>query len=207
MSKKTEDFFFSNFIESASISCEAAELLKEILCEFDINHLDEYLNKMQVIEDRGDATKHKMIHELVRAFITPIERDDIIKLSQKLDDVIDAIEDILIHIYINNIKEIREDSIVFASLLIRCCYTTKEALEEFRNFKKSKKLNELIIEINHMEEEGDKLYIGSMRKLHLTTKDPLTVIAWRNIYEFFEGCCDTCEDVADIIEGIAIGNT
>lgn len=207
MSKKTEDFFFSNFIESASLSCEAAELLKVILGEFNIDHLDEYKTKMHEIENRGDATKHKMIHELVRAFITPIERDDIIKLSQKLDDVIDSIEDILIHIYINNIKEIREDSIVFASLLIRCCDTTKKALEEFRNFKKSKKLKELIIEINHIEEEGDKLYIDSMRKLHLTTKDPLAVIAWRNIYEFFEGCCDACEDVADIIEGIAIGNT
>lgn len=207
MSKKNEDFFFSNFIESAAVSCEAAEMLKTVLCEFNINTLNANLSKMHEIENRGDATKHKMIHELVRAFITPIERDDIMKLSQKLDDVIDSIEDILIHIYMNNVTEIREDSIAFASLLIRCCNTTKQTLEEFRHFKKSKKLKELIIEINHIEEEGDAMYINSMRKLHSTTKDPLTVIAWRDIYEFFEGCCDACEDVADIVESIAIGNT
>lgn len=206
MSKKTEDFFFSNFIESAEISCEAAEMLKTVLCDFSVNTLPEKMKKMHEIENRGDANKHKMIHELVRAFITPIERDDIMKLSQKIDDVIDSIEDILIHIFMNNVVEIREDSIEFASLLIRCCNTTKETLEEFRNFKKSKKLRELIIEINHMEEEGDAMYINSMNRLHTTTKDLLAVIAWRDIYEFFEGCCDACEDVADILESIAIGN-
>jgi len=90
MSKKNEDFFFSNFIESAAVSCEAAETLKRVLCEFNINSLSENLSKMHEIENRGDATKHTMIHELVRAFITLIERNDIMKLSQKLDDVIDS---------------------------------------------------------------------------------------------------------------------
>ncbi len=207
MSKKNEDFFFSNFIESAAVACEAAELLKKDLSAFSVGALPEMLIQMHDIENRGDVTKHKMIHELVRAFITPIEREDIMKLSQKLDDVIDSIEDILIRIYMNNVTEIREDSIAFASLLIRVCSATKQTLEEFRYFKKSKKLKDLIIEINHIEEEGDAMYISSMRKLHSTTKDPLTVIAWRDIYEFFEGCCDACEDVADIVESIAIGNT
>lgn len=206
MSKKTEDFFFNNFVGSAEISCEAAEMLKTVLGEFNVNTLPEKLQKMHEIENRGDANKHKMIHELVRAFITPIERDDIMKLSQKIDDVIDSIEDILIHIFMNNVNEIREDSLEFASLLIRCCNTTKEMLVEFCNFKKSKKLKELIIEINHIEEEGDAMYINSMKRLHTTTKDLLAVIAWRDIYEFFEGCCDACEDVADIVESIAIGN-
>lgn len=207
MANKKEDFFFNNFIESASVACEAAELLKKVLAEFSVNTLSENMSKMHEIENKGDANKHKMIHELVRAFITPIERDDIIKLSQKIDDVIDSIEDILIRIYINNVTQIREDSIEFASLLIRCCNTTKEALEEFRDFKKSKKLKDLIIEINRMEEEGDKMYINNMKRLYTTTKDPLTVIAWHDIYGFFEACCDACEDVADIIESIAIGNT
>jgi uncharacterized protein Yka (UPF0111/DUF47 family) len=106
----------------------------------------------------------------------------------------------------NNVTQIREDSIEFASLLIRCCNTTKQTLEEFRDFKKSKKLKELIIEINRMEEEGDEMYISNMKRLYTTTKDPITVIAWRDIYEFFEGCCDACEDVADIVESISIGN-
>ena len=62
-------------------------------------------------------------------------------------------------------------------------------------------------EINRLEEVGDDLYVACMRNLHTTSTDPLEIIAWREIYEFFEKCCDTCENVADIIESIVIGNT
>lgn len=207
MSNKTENFYFNNFIESATFSCQAAEMLKTVLCSFDVDTLSECMRKIHEIENRGDEKKHEMIFELVRAFITPLERDDIISLSQNIDDVTDCIEDIMIRIYINNVKEIRKDSIEFASLIIRCCEATKEMLEEFHNFKKSKKLKDLIIEINRLEEEGDDMFIKSMRELHTATKDPLEVIAWREIYYYFEKCCDACEDVADIVESITIGNT
>ncbi|MEG1104811.1 MAG: DUF47 family protein, partial [Oscillospiraceae bacterium] len=66
---------------------------------------------------------------------------------------------------------------------------------------------ELIIEINRLEEVGDAMYIGSMRTLHSGTESALDIIAWREIYTNFEMCCDACEDVADIVENIAIVNT
>ena len=92
-------------------------------------------------------------------------------------------------------------------VVISCCEAMTDMLREFHNFKKSKTLNELIIEINRLEEVGDDLYVACMRNLHTTSSDPLEIIAWREIYEFFEKCCDTCENVADIIESIVIGNT
>lgn len=206
MSKK-DNFYYNNFVESAAVSCEAAVMLKDILCTFSVDTLPENKVKLHDIEHKGDDKRHEMTNVLVRAFITPLEREDILKLSQLIDDVTDCIEDILIRIYINNVTSIRPDSIEFVNIVIRCCEAMKEMLEEFPNFKKSKKLNELIIEINNLEELGDDMYVECMRKLHTTSTDPFETIAWREIYEFFEKCCDTCENVADIIESIAIGNT
>lgn len=207
MSKKADRFYFNNFVESAEVSCEAAQMLKDVLCNFNTETLPEMKVKLHEIEHKGDDKRHEMTSALVRAFITPLEREDLLKLSQYIDDVTDSIEDILIRIYINNVTHIREDSIEFMDIVISCCLAMKEMLEEFHNFKKSKKLSELIIEINRLEELGDDMYVECMRKLHTTSTDPLEIIAWREIYEFFEKCCDTCENVADIIESIIIGNS
>lgn len=204
---KNKDFYFDNFINSMQVSCEASLLLLDILTHYDYNDIQDKLKVMHDIEHKGDATRHELIKELVKAFITPIERDDMIALSQSIDNVTDAIEDILIHIYINEIKVIREEGILYAQLLKKCCYTACEMLREFKNFKKSASLQGLIIELNRLEEEGDRLYIESMRTLHETEKDVFSFIAWREILTVFEKCCDACEDVADIVEGIAIENT
>ena len=207
MARKTDNFYFNNFIESAELSCEAAEMLKTVLMDFNLKKLPEQRIELHEIEHKGDNTRHELIRKLVSAFITPIERDDLTKLSQNIDDVTDAIEDILIRIYMTNITTIRPDSIDFADLVIHCCCTMKEMLREFANFKKSKKLKELIIELNRLEEVGDEKYLNCMRNLHTSCNDPIEIIAWREIYDIFERCCDTCENVADIVEGITIGNS
>ena len=83
----------------------------------------------------------------------------------------------------------------------------QEVMEEFADFKKSKTLHGLIIEINALEEEGDRMFIDSMRKLHTEVKDPIEIIAWREIYVYLEKCCDACEHVADIVESVIMKNT
>ena len=207
MSKKSEDFYFDNFTKSAACASEAAEFLKDVLVNFNAYEMQDKLKELHDIENRADGVKHAMTEEIVRAFITPIERDDITNLSQNLDDVTDSIEDVLIHIFLNNITEIREDCIEFAELIIRCCGEVKLLTEEFQNFRKSKTLSSHIIEINRLEEDGDRLYIAAMRTLHTTSKNAIEIIAWREIYAFLENCCDKCEDVADIVETIAIVNS
>ena len=206
MSKKTDDFYFDNFLESAQIACEAAEMMRNVIAEFDSNELVAKRLEMHEIEHKGDMKKHEMTAVLVKAFITPIERDDILRLCNNIDNVTDSIEDIIIHMYINNVKQIRPDSLAFADIIVRCCEAMRDMLSEFRHFKKSKSMRNLIIEINRLEEEGDSLYMETMHRLHAEENDPMIVIAWREIYEYFEKCCDACEDVADIVEGITIGN-
>lgn len=207
MSKKSDRFYFQNFIECVECSCKAAKMLEDNLTNFDGDGLQEKLDRLHEIEHEADKKKHEMMGVLVKEFITPIEREDIILLSQSIDEVTDKIEDVLIRIYINNVKAIRPEAIAFTKVIIRCCQALKEVIEEFADFRKSKTLHGLIVEINALEEEGDRLFIDSMRRLHETVTDPLEIIAWREIYVYLEKCCDACEHVADAVESVIMKNT
>lgn len=206
MANKKDSYWFDGFLQCARIATQAARTLYEILGRFDPRRLDEQLERLHGIEHNGDDVKHDLTGELARAFITPIERDDILQLSQNIDDVTDGIEDVLIHIYVNNITVMRADALPFAQNVVRCCEAMEHLLAELPNFRRSSTLTDLVVELNRLEEEGDRLYIQAMRRLHIESKDPVEIIVWREIYEYLEQCCDRCEHVADVIAGIAIDN-
>ena len=207
MSKKSDSYYFQNFIECVECGCQAAKMLEDNLTHFDTGLLQDKLDELHRNEHDADKKKHEMMAVLVKAFITPIEREDIILLSQSIDEVTDKIEDVLIRIYINNVQQIRPEALAFIKVIIRCCEALKEVMEEFADFRKSKTLHGLIIEINALEEEGDRLFIESMRKLHAEVTDPIEIIAWREIYVYLEKCCDACEHVADVVESVIMKNT
>ena len=207
MSKKSDSYYFQNFIECVECGCQAAKMLEDNLNHFDTGLLQDKLDELHRIEHDADKKKHEMMAVLVKAFITPIEREDIILLSQSIDEVTDKIEDVLIRIYINNVQQIRPEALAFIKVIIRCCEALKEVMEEFADFRKSTTLHGLIIEINALEEEGDRLFIESMRKLHAEVTDPIEIIAWREIYVYLEICCDACEHVADVVESVIMKNT
>ena len=207
MSKKSDSYYFQNFIECVECGCQAAKMLEDNLNHFDTGLLQDKLDELHRIEHDADKKKHEMMAVLVKAFITPIEREDIILLSQSIDEVTDKIEDVLIRIYINNVQQIRPEALAFIKVIIRCCEALKEVMEEFADFRKSKTLHGLIIEINALEEEGDRLFIESMRRLHAEVTDPIESIAWREIYVYLDKCCDACEHVADVVESVIMKNT
>ncbi len=207
MSKKQDAYYFQNFIACADYSCQAAHLLKETISHFDGASLKKKLDEIHELEHQADNQKHDLLNTLVRAFITPIEREDIIQMSQNLDDMTDQIEDVLIKIYYNRVTYIREDFLPLVDVLIRSCEKVREMMNEFSNFKHSKALRDYIIDVNTLEEEADKLFIDCMYKLHDTCKDPLEVIAWREIYSCLEKCVDICEHVADTVETTVMKNS
>lgn len=207
MSKKSDSYYFQNFIECVQCGCQAAKMLEDNLMNFDAGILEDKLDRLHEIEHNADKKKHEMMGVLVKAFITPIEREDIILLSQSIDEVTDKIEDVLIRIYINNIHSIKPEAVEFSKIIIRCCNALKEIMEEFVDFQRSRTLHGLIVEINALEEEGDRMFIQSMRRLHTEEKDPIEIIAWREIYVYLEKCCDACEHVADIVESVIMKNT
>lgn len=207
MAKKNDQLFFENFVDCAVCACRAATMLEDVLENFDSRTLPRQVEQMHLIEHEGDTKKHEMMEALMHAFITPIEREDIILLSHDIDEVTDCIEDVLLHLYMNNITFIHPEAVRFSKLLIRCCEVVQLVMKKFQNFKKETGLRQLIIELNAFEEEGDRLFISAMRKLHTECKDPLEIIAWREIYIYLEKCVDACEHVADVVETVIMKNT
>ena len=207
MSKKQDAFYFQNFMECADHSRQAVKLLKEIMIHFDLESLQVRIDEMHKIEHEADLKKHELLNTLAKAFITPIEQEDIMQISQNLDDLTDKIEDVLIRIYYNHITEIRSDALGLVDILIRCCEEVCNLMREFPEFKRSKRLHEHIVCINSLEEEADRMFIDCMRELHSGCKDPLAVIAWREIYLYLEKCADTCEHIADVVESAIMKNS
>lgn len=207
MSKKQDDFYFQNFIECAGYSCQAAHLLKEILSDFRPEDTRLRLDELNKIEHEADVKKHELSDRLTKAFITPIEREDIAALSEQIDDLTDKIEEVFIRIYINNVKAIRPEALKMLELVIQCCEEVCGLMREFANFRRSKELKDRIIQINSLEEEADRLYIASMHSLHSEEKDVLAVIAWREIYSYLEKCADACEHAADVVESVVMKNS
>ena len=151
--------------------------------------------------------RFKVLDALVKAFITPIEREDIILLSQNIDEVTDKIEDVMLRLYYNNIQSIRPDSLELVSIVVKSCDMVKLMLKEFASFRHSKSLRDHIIAINTLEEQADQVFVTSMRELHTTCTDPVEIICWREVYFYLEKCTDACEHVADVVEQIVMKNS
>ena len=205
--KKSDMVYFNSFKDCVTCASRAAKMLEEVLVNYNIENVKEQMDQLHVLEHEGDTKKHAITQVLTKAFITPIEREDIIELSSKIDDITDSIEDVLIHIYICQVPEIRQEAIEMVRVAIACCETLIVIMEEFADFKRSTKLIENIIKINDLEEEGDRLYIKSMYNLHKTCTNPLEVVAWRDIFGYIEKCIDKCEDTADIVQMVVMKNS
>ncbi len=204
---KGDKFYFENFMAGAELSKKAAKYLVECLENYNPDKIENMIHNMHEIEHTADIKKHEMNDALARAFVTPIDREDLDMLSHNLDQVTDTVEDIIQKFYIYNIQSVEPSVIEFAKKIVKSCELLCELMGEFENFKRSKKIRELIIELNDVEEECDKLYLASMRNLTKTSKDVLTTISWREIYECFESCADACEQVSECVGTVIMKNT
>ncbi|MEG0775001.1 DUF47 family protein [Clostridium sp.] len=199
--------YFKAFGDLSSFSLKAVEMLSSTLHNFDANTIEEKVKEMHNIEHTADLEKHKITNRLVKEFLPPIEREDIISITDNIDDVIDSIEDVLIGIDMYNVQVIRPEISKFIEIIMDCCKSMNSALTEFENFKRSKTLHAAIVEVNRLEEEGDQLYINGVRNLYKNSKDPVELMVWTEIYRLLEKCCDSCEEVANTIENIVMKNS
>lgn len=204
---KADKFYYENFAACAELAKKAASYLVECLENYDPENLQKMLEEMHVFEHSADMKKHEMNEALARAFVTPVDREDLDMMSQQLDTVLDLIEEVLQKIYIYNIKAIEPAAIDYAKNLVRACELLCEIMAEFENFKKSKKLHALIVEENDVEEECDKLYLATMHELTKNSDNVLLTLFWHNIYDCFEACSDACEHVSECVGSIVMKNT
>lgn len=204
---KGDKFYFENFAGSTALSLEAANYLVACLEGYDADNIESMMNQMHAIEHRADLKKHEMNAALAKAFVTPVEREDLNMLSGQLDEVTDLIEEVLQKFYINNIKTVRPAAVEFAGNIVKSCQILCELMAEFEHFKKSKKIRPLVIALNDVEEACDKLYLSSMHALAAEAKGPFDLIAWRDIFDCLEACADACEHVSDCVEAVVMKNT
>ena len=205
--KKTSYSYFAFFCEMIDCACQASTALNNMFSGFQSKNLRQEADVIHQIEHAADLKKHDMMSQLLREFLPPIDREDIVNISHVLDEIVDLIEEVVLSLYMNDIQKCRQDVQPMVALIVKQCEELQKLMAEFENYKKSDKLRESIIVINTLEEEGDRLYLEAMRNLKLTCSDPFEMIAWRDIYSSLEDCSDACEKVADAVEEVVMKNT
>lgn len=204
---KGDKFYFENFVASTMLSKKAAAYLVECLENYNPETIEQMMAAMHEIEHQADTKKHEMNAALAKAFVTPVDREDLDMLSHQLDDVTDKIEEVLQMFYINNIQTVEPAAVEFAKNIVKSCDLLCALMSEFENFKRSKKIRELIIALNDVEEDCDRLYLKSIRALSKNSTDALVTIGLRDIYEHLEACADACEHVSECVGTVIMKNT
>ena len=207
MAKKNDSFYFDAFRESAECACRAANLLSDVMHDYDPQQLREHMDTMHEIEQAADTVRHNIMDELVSAFITPFEREDIADLSHILDNVTDRIDGTLQRLYYDNVTEIRPDALGMVDMVAKSCKRMAKLIDELPRFKRSKKLRKLVFDVNVIETDADTLFVDAMRTLHTDGTDVMQVFAWHEVYTNLELCTDDCEHVADAVDHIVMKNS
>lgn len=210
MAKKSKKFdYFDAFERQVELTVKEAKFLIKTIEEFGPEtDLEKILVKAHAIEHEGDDISHATFTAVATDFITPIEREDIVMLSQSLDDILDYIEDVMQRFYMYDIESIHEHTLEFARIIEKSCQALCNAMEDFRNFKKSKNFKQRLIEVNTLENEADAFYMSIIRDMHKKDReDPLRVLVWTQIFSCMERCTDACEHVADSMRTIMLKNS
>ena len=173
MARKKETDYFEAFVGGVNSACAAADMLCTVFDHYEPEALPGHIEAMHKIEHSADIAKHGTMEQLVREFLPPIDREDIMELSGTIDDVTDSIEDVLLRLYMFNIRTLRPEAQAFAQVIADCCAALKTMMEEFPNFRRSKTIHTQIVEINGLEEQGDKLYTDAMHTLYADASTPV----------------------------------
>lgn len=207
MKKKNEFNYFDEFAKSAELAKIAIKELKEYILNFKSDISKEKMRKIHEIENQADDNLHNLKTFLLRDFLPPIDREDIVAIAHKIDDLVDMIDEIVINIDIYSITEITNNMKVSIQLLEKTIATTYDLVVEMKNLKNINVIKEKIVEVNGLEENADRLYEDSIRKLYQEEKDPIQVIKWHNMYESIENGFDACENIAECVEEVILKNS
>ncbi|MCL2632582.1 MAG: DUF47 family protein [Coriobacteriia bacterium] len=201
--------YFEALENQADFAVKEAELLLEFVENFNFHDYPDWIAQMHTLENAADSQIHTIYTHLATEFITPIDREDILLTAQRLDDIVDSIEDILIQMHMYDVTALPEPAIKLVKLIMDATLALKRALEQFKSFKKSSnQVRSAIVEVNDVEEKADRLYFRTMHSLYREYKDdPLYVMIWSNLYAQMEAAVDNCEVVADNLDMIILKNS
>ena len=206
MAKNRNDYFELAKVQ-ASYCVKAAELLSQILENYASCDLEKSRAQMHEIEHSADDIHHDILSSLSAEFITPIDQEDILRLVQIIDDVTDALDEVVLECYMFHITELPTEMPVISGIVCRCVKALYDAVAELKSFKKPEKLRTLLVNVNTIEGEADAAYVEAIHALFGNESDQRRLIGCKAVYECLENCCDLCEHAADVIDQIIIKNT
>ena len=207
MMKKEKYDYFEEFISMTEYIEKSANILKELLSDFNQEKLDKSIEEIHKLEHASDRVVHKMRENLIKDFLPPIEREDIAVIVNKLDSVEDGIDELAIDFKILNIKHIKEDTIEIIDILVKAASAVKGIFEKLSDLKHPELIKEKVIVVNKLEEQGDRIYERIISNLYKGEKDPIELIKWINIYKCFEETIDSCEEISDCIQDVIMKNS
>lgn len=193
--------FFETFDRASDNLIHASARLIRLFTQFD--RIDERRNEIYELEQAGDTITHEIMRQLNSTFLTPIDREDIYSLASRLDDVLDLIWAATDRVVLYKIQEPLENAVELSNCLQNCTVAVKKAIG-YLKAKEYSFVQELCIEINRLENEGDGIFRRALSQLFQSGYSPVFVIQWKEILENLVHATDRCEEIADILEGIVI---
>jgi predicted phosphate transport protein (TIGR00153 family) len=193
--------FFDLFEEAGANILRAGELLERMLDQWP-DH-GELARDVLVCEHEGDRITHDIIQRLNSTFVTPIDREDIYALASSLDDIVDFIEEVSDFLGLYRIEAPMDNATEMARILHQSARAVAAAIPRLRTFKD---IHHYTVEINRLENDGDRVVREALASLFERGIDPMLVIRWKDIFERLEDAIDSTEKTANILEGIVIKN-
>jgi uncharacterized protein Yka (UPF0111/DUF47 family) len=194
--------FFDLFEQHADRTREAAALLRAMVR--DRIDPEKQAQLVKDAEHAGDEITHTVIERLHQTFITPIDRGDIHELISRMDDVLDLVEASAERIWLYDLHTMEPDARELADVLEQAVIEMGAAVRGLRDLRDRPRLLAHCTEINRLENVGDALLRRAMARLFRESRDAIHVIKWKEIYDYLENAIDRCEDVANVIEGVAL---
>lgn len=199
-----EKHFFDMLERQADVVVEGAEALLDMTKNF--NQVDKKRDKIKDIEHKGDDLVHEIAEALNKTFVTPIDHDDMSKLTSRLDDILDFIEAASHRMWSYEIKTVPPDMVKLAEVILEAAREVNHAVGDLRSMKKKSEIFKHCIEINRLENLGDDITHVAVADL-FKQYPPIDIIKLKEIYEYLEMATDKCEDAADVIKDVFIKNT
>ncbi|MFL5830585.1 MAG: DUF47 domain-containing protein [Solirubrobacteraceae bacterium] len=194
--------YFELFEEAGQNVLQAADLLDRLLATYPDSK--ELAQDILVCEHEGDRITHDIINRLNHTFVTPLDREDILALASALDDIVDYTEEVADYLGLYKIEAPMDQAIKLARVLKAACRQIAEAVPRLRGFHD---ISHYTVEINRLENEGDRITREAVASLFDGGIDPMVVIRWKDLFERLEEAIDAAEHVANILEGIVIKNS
>jgi hypothetical protein len=194
--------FFDLFEEAAQNVVRGADLLDQMLAHFPDR--SDLARDIVICEQEGDRITHDIIHRLNATFVTPIDREDILDLTSDLDDIIDLIDEVADYLGLYKIEAPMEQAQDLARVLHSAARQIAEAMPRLRGFRD---ISHYTVELNRLENDGDRIVREAIASLFDTGIDPMVVIRWKDIFERLEEAIDATEHVANILQGVVIKNS